>query len=116
MRDRGLTPKSEATGDPTIVIFLGLYLLLLAFFMLLNSIANVDSDRASDAVSSVGKAFSDIEPPKLAADEELIAKGAILETDTLQGQVKAAMVTILPKSSHWVVNKYASKHALKTCS
>lgn len=77
------------------MIFLGLYLLLLAFFMLLNSIANIDAERANDAVDSVGKAFSELRPPLLRGEEELIAQGAVLATDTFQGQVKAAMVSIL---------------------
>ena len=95
MREPGFTPSVESKGDPTTVIFLGLYLLLLAFFMLLNSIAEINGERADDVVNSVGKAFSAFEPPKLTAEQELVAKGGILETDTFQGQVKAAMISVL---------------------
>jgi len=77
------------------VIFLGLYLLLLAFFMLLNSIAEINGELADDVVDSVGKAFSAFEPLQLTAKQELVAKGGILDTQTFQGQVKAAMVSVL---------------------
>jgi len=94
MREPGLAPANEKTEDPTIVIFLGLYLLLLAFFMLLNSISNIDSERAVDAAESVGQAFSALKPPEVLGRDEMIAKGAVLETNTFQGQAKAAFATI----------------------
>jgi len=95
MRNRGRIQTHEPQDDPSIVIFLGLYLLLLAFFMMLNSISNIDSERATQAVDSVGKAFSEIKPPDTRVEEEMISEGAVLATNTFTGQVKAALASIL---------------------
>ena len=49
MTDSGQAPVEGPKEDPTIVVFLGLYLLLLAFFILLNTISSFDEDRAEKA-------------------------------------------------------------------
>jgi hypothetical protein len=95
MTDRGEVPVDSPNEDPTIVIFLGLYLLLLAFFILLNTISSFDSERSQAAKDSVGVAFSEILPPALRSEEELISKGAVIELNSFQGQVQAALATIL---------------------
>ena len=95
MTDSGQVPADGPNEDPTVVIFLGLYLLLLAFFILLNTISTFDDEKSEQAKESVGAAFSDILPPTLRAKEELVSKGAVLELNSYQGQVQAALATIL---------------------
>jgi len=53
---------SEPGSDP-IVIFLGLYLLLTAFFILLNSISTIEESKLKDALSSVNNAFKTVGLP-----------------------------------------------------
>ena len=95
MTDSGQAPVEGPKEDPTIVVFLGLYLLLLAFFILLNTISSFDEDRAEKAKDSVGVAFSEIMPEVLRSNDEMVSKGAVLELDSYQGQVQAALATIL---------------------
>jgi len=95
MTDSGPAPTEGQTDDPTVVVFLGLYLLLLAFFILLNTISSFDAKKSESAKDSVGAAFSDILPPVLRAREEKISKGAVLALDSYQGQVQAALATII---------------------
>jgi hypothetical protein len=95
MTDSGQAPADGPNEDPTVVIFLGLYLLLLAFFILLNTISTFDDEKSEQAKDSVGVAFSEILPPALRAEEELVSKGAVLELNSYQGQVQAALATIL---------------------
>jgi hypothetical protein len=95
MNDSGPVPAEGPREDPTIVVFLGLYLLLLAFFILLNTISAFDSKKSQQATDSVGVAFSEILPPILRSEQELVSKGAVLELDSYQGQVTAALATII---------------------
>jgi hypothetical protein len=95
MTESGQAPADAPNEDPTVVIFLGLYLLLLAFFILLNTISTFDEEKSEQAKDSVGAAFSEILPPALRAEEEMVSKGAVLELNSYQGQVQAALATIL---------------------
>ncbi len=47
----------RALGGETIIIFLGLYLLLCAFFILLNSISTIEEDKSKEVLDSVNNAF-----------------------------------------------------------
>ena len=49
--------------DKTIFLFLSLYLLLLAFFILLNTISHTRDERVAEAVESVKETFRDYSPP-----------------------------------------------------
>ena len=95
MTESGQLQVPAENEDPTVVIFLGLYLLLLAFFILLNTISTIDENKSQQATDSVGIAFSEIMPDALRSKEELISKGAVLELDSYQGQVQAALATII---------------------
>ena len=50
-------PK-EAPKDPTLALFLGLYLILLAFFVLLNTMATIQEDRVKAVLGSLLSTFS----------------------------------------------------------
>jgi hypothetical protein len=50
-------------SDKTVYLFLSLYLLLLAFFILLNTISQTRDERVAEAVESVKETFQDYSPP-----------------------------------------------------
>lgn len=57
----GLKPKQQ--NDPSIVLFVGLYLLLLAFFVLLNVMSTIDQQRVRMVIDSLSATFrSDFGP------------------------------------------------------
>lgn len=53
----GQSRDNDRDRDPTIVVLLSLYLLLLAFFILLNSISNYEESRAEVAIGSLTATF-----------------------------------------------------------
>jgi hypothetical protein len=57
MDDEEDAPK-EAPKDPTLALFLGLYLILLAFFVLLNTMASLKEDRVKAVLGSLLSTFS----------------------------------------------------------
>ena len=95
MENESLPKAKGGANDPSIVLFLGLYLLLLAFFIMLNSISKIDEERSSQAVDSVGEAFSELIPSRFRSENDLIAQGAVVATDSFKGELTAAMASIL---------------------
>ncbi|MHA1567830.1 MAG: flagellar motor protein MotB [Alphaproteobacteria bacterium] len=51
-------PTEEPTADGTPVLLLGLFLLLLAFFIVLNALSSVEKNKARQVLESVGETFS----------------------------------------------------------
>ncbi len=51
-------PEPKAEKDPTLALFLGLYLILLAFFVLLNTMATLKEDRVKSVMGSLLATFS----------------------------------------------------------
>ena len=93
----------EPSGDPSepsdggsIVLFLGLYLLLVAFFIMLNAISHFDDGRVKEAVASVSETFQSPRPSS--ASQVRIAldgKTRIVPT-TLFGNLQAEFRKALP--------------------
>lgn len=50
--------EQEDTGDPSVVLMLSLYLIILAFFILLNAISEMSQERFEAASESVAQGFS----------------------------------------------------------
>lgn len=63
MMDYEENPQDIRSGGGSIIVFLGLYLLLVAFFILLNSISTVEEDKAKEAIFSVNSAFEAVGIP-----------------------------------------------------
>jgi len=51
-------PPKDSPKDPTLALFLGLYLILLAFFVLLNTMATLKEDRVKAVLGSLLSTFS----------------------------------------------------------
>ena len=68
--EEDLSPPGNPADD-SIIVFLGLYLLLVAFFILLNSISSYSEEKAKSAMSSVNNAFRTLDI--LSPDAELFS-------------------------------------------
>lgn len=86
MEDHSDQPvKWPESSDTTIFLFLSLYLLLLAFFILLNTISETRDERVAQAVVSVKESFQNFSPPSreflesAANPDSLIAAEAYLD-------------------------------------
>ncbi|MBL4838005.1 MAG: hypothetical protein JKY34_10550 [Kordiimonadaceae bacterium] len=60
MYDQEETTKKIFGSDPTMGLFVALYLILLAFFILLNAVSNQAFQRAEAAIESVNASFNDV--------------------------------------------------------
>lgn len=92
-------PQQQPTkiNDPSVVLFLGLYLILLAFFILLSSVSTVSEDKSSAAVGSINSAFrSDTRLEALTGDSILLARGAGQLDRALLGAVRASFSSAFP--------------------
>lgn len=56
-------PREESNSGGTLALFLGLYLLILAFFILLVSISTTESVRAKAVMEGLSSTFSTLMPP-----------------------------------------------------
>lgn len=56
-------PVRRAAGDNTLALFLGLYLLILAFFILLVSLSTIEERKARAVMDSLSATFAGIERP-----------------------------------------------------
>jgi hypothetical protein len=84
-------------SDPSTVLFLGLYLILLAFFILLSSVSTVSESKTSAAVGSINSAFrSDTRVEALTGDSLLLARGAGQLDRALLGAVRASFSSAFP--------------------
>lgn len=58
MDEEEAEPAPQPEKDPTLALFLGLYLILLAFFVLLNTMATLKDDRVKSVMGSLLATFS----------------------------------------------------------
>lgn len=59
-----LPPERAPKRDPSLTLFLGLYLLILAFFILLNAISTIEEIKADAVMDSLTSTFSTLLPPE----------------------------------------------------
>lgn len=90
------TPPSRI-NDPNVVLFLGLYLILLAFFIMLNTISSLSASKSAAAVGSVNSTFrSDSRIEALTGDSLLLVRGAGQLDRNLLGAVRASFSGTFP--------------------
>ena len=82
--------------DASVILFLGLYLLLVAFFIMLNSISDFDAHRIEDAVASVRTAFPGDRPTTKSEVRIAINAGTRVTPDEFTGDLRAAFEEYLP--------------------
>jgi hypothetical protein len=80
-------PPDESPGGSSITLFLGLYLLVLAFFILMVSISTLEDVKSTAVMDSLSSTFSTILPPS--ADITVFAsrEGSVVSGEDLQAEV-----------------------------
>ncbi|HJM51733.1 MAG TPA: hypothetical protein QGF63_18055 [Alphaproteobacteria bacterium] len=82
--------------DSGILIFLGLFLLLLAFFIMLNTIASRDASKSESAMDSVNSAFTKPYVSSAFRVERIIDLDTTLVPDKFRGDIHAAFSALTP--------------------
>ena len=78
---------TEGHGGGSIALFLALYLLVLAFFILLVSISTIEDDKSKAAIDSVYSSFSTVLPPSLQVNAARNTNGEVRAGQEFQEQV-----------------------------
>ena len=78
--DRRKTPEQN---DPSVVLFVSVYLLLLAFFLVLNAISQRDSEKVKAAMGSVAATFTPLKQPLSDVVDLLNDSTDVVGNDTL---------------------------------
>lgn len=87
-------PKEEG-GDNTIALFLGLYLLILAFFILLVSISSLEEVRTQQIMDSLSSTFTTILPPSTELTPFQEDEGQVIAGQAFQERVTGIFATSL---------------------
>jgi len=84
--------------DPTLALFLGLYLILLAFFVLLNTMATPKEDRVKAVLSSLLSTFSTEILNTINPTEFTASVGEVLATEEYHREIKDFFEVAIPLS------------------
>lgn len=101
--DDDIETGSEPKKDPSLTLFLGLYLLILAFFILLNAISTIEKIKAEAVMDSLTSTFSTLLPPESdlrvfnAESGDVLQARAFLETSArlFESLIPAVEVTVV---------------------
>ena len=88
-------PPQQESGDQTIALFLGLYLVVLAFFILLVTISTVEDTKSKKVMDSLSSAFTSIVPPSADLQSFKSKDGDVLAGQEFQQQVTGIFATEL---------------------
>ncbi len=89
---------SEGHGGSSIALFLGLYLLILAFFIMLVSISTLEEVKSKAAMKSLSATFTSILPPSLDLTAMTSTEGDVLAGQQFQQQVTNIFSTTMQVS------------------
>ncbi|MDH5189304.1 MAG: hypothetical protein OEW37_10160 [Rhodospirillaceae bacterium] len=85
----------EKPGDQTVALFLGLYLVVLAFFILLVSISTLEEAKSAKVMDSLSSAFTTIVPPSADLQSFRSKDGDVLAAQEFQEQVTGIFATAM---------------------
>lgn len=88
-------PAEEQGGDPTITIFLGLYLLVLAFFILLVTISTLEEVKSQVVMDSLSSTFTTVLPPTTELTPFPDEEGEIMAGQKFQERITGIFATTL---------------------
>ncbi len=88
-------PSGADGADRSVQIFVSLYLILIAFFMVMNSISNQETVRAAAAMDSVSTAFKKIHLPKVNVVDLLAKKQLDVHSDEFYQEVKGVLAGLI---------------------
>lgn len=93
MDDFDAITKPEMRGGSTIALFLGLYLVVLAFFILLVSISTLEESKSKKVMDSLSSTFTTIVPPSADLQSFRSKDGDVLAAQEFQEQVTGIFAT-----------------------
>lgn len=85
--------EEEPKGDQTIALFLGLYLVVLAFFILLVTISTLEESKSKKVMDSLSSAFTTIVPPSAQLQNFQSKDGDVLASQEFQQQITGIFST-----------------------
>jgi len=94
---------SEGHGGGSIALFLGLYLLILAFFIMLVSISSLEEVKTKAAMKSLSATFTSILPPSLDLTAMTSVEGDVLAGQQFQQQITNIFSTTMQVSKVEVI-------------
>lgn len=87
-------PQRAATRtDPSIIIYLALFMLLLAFFILFNSVATREASKTEALIGSLGATFGRSSPQPKKADPLALAR------DAFRAELGALLARVAPEAA-----------------
>lgn len=102
MDEWGDSPRVPVTGKATPTLFLSIYLLLLAFFILLNSISTFQEVRSRAVMDSLSSTFATLLPARI--QDPLVSQvGEVLETRSFQDKMARLFQTAIPATEVKIV-------------
>lgn len=87
MNETEVAPPSDETVIPALPVYLGLFLLVLAFFIVLVSMSTIEKLKSNAVMNSLTSAFSSILPPATTPAPFLSLEGDILAAPQFQAQI-----------------------------
>jgi hypothetical protein len=89
------TPSEKGHGDNTIALFLGLYLLVLAFFILLVTISSIEKVKSNAVMDSLTSTFKTLIPPSTQLTAFQSKEGDVIAGQQFQEEVTGIFATTL---------------------
>lgn len=83
----------ESTEDHTVALFLGLYLVVLAFFILLVTISTFEESKSRKVMDSLSSTFTTIVPPSAQLQNFQSKDGDVLASQEFQQQITGIFAT-----------------------
>lgn len=89
------SPQEKGHGDNTLALFLGLYLLVLAFFILLVTISSLEKVKSNAVMDSLTSTFKTLIPPSTSLTAFQSKEGDVLAGQQFQEEVTGIFATTL---------------------
>lgn len=103
--DRPDTANARPQSSPSNVAFLSLYLLLLAFFILLNTLSQTEKSRMEAALGSIDATFRSEVETKLQSRTATSTPGPVIGLDSLQAELRHLFEAVLPVGQFRIIEK-----------
>ena len=95
MQDFDASPAEKSHGDNTLALFLGLYLLVLAFFIMLVTISSVEKVKSSAVMDSLTSTFKTLIPPSSDLTLFQSKEGDIVAGQQFQEEITGVFATAI---------------------
>lgn len=84
---------AKTGGSGSVALFLGLFLLVLAFFIMLVSISTLEETKTSQVMDSLSSAFAELVTPRTEPRQFVSKQGEVLEPEAFQAEMTDVFTT-----------------------